>query len=280
MTAANLSSDCAILAAWQPTIYAYGCCTFSSSCNSAGNVRVVDLWRNQLTGPIPTELGQLTSLRALVLSSNNLTGTIPTELGQLTSLTLLDLQFSQLTGTIPTELGQLTSLRALVLSSNNLTGTIPTELGQLTSLTLLDLQFSQLTGTIPTELGQLTSLRALFLAGNQLTGTIPTELGRLTSLATLDLHNNTLTGTVVRPTSLTELTNPINQQQAISPIIGGVAGAAVLLCLATVLGNCFCRKRVMTFKTDDGEATFGSYVDNVKEEKAGLLDNLENLLHD
>ena len=41
------------------------------------SLRVLDLSGNQLTGPIPTELGDLARLFALNLSGNQLTGTIP-----------------------------------------------------------------------------------------------------------------------------------------------------------------------------------------------------------
>ena len=52
---------------------------------------------NELTGPIPTELGQLTELYALILDGNELTGPIPTELGQLTELYALYLDGNHLT---------------------------------------------------------------------------------------------------------------------------------------------------------------------------------------
>ena len=50
-----------------------------------------------------------------------MTGTIPVELGNLTSLTILELHDNELTGPIPPELGGLTSLQVLVFR---------TELGQ------------------------------------------------------------------------------------------------------------------------------------------------------
>ena len=169
-----------------------------------GRVTRLDLFSNQLTGMIPTELAQLIELENLTLSENQLTGMIPTELVQLTKLTFLGLSGNQLTGTIPTELAQLTNLIVLKLGRNQLTGTIPTELARLTKLTWLDLILNQLTGRIPTELAQLTNLRALKLEGNQLTDTIPVELGRLTELFDLRLGGNQLTGTI--PVELGRLT--------------------------------------------------------------------------
>ena len=135
---------------------------------SDGRVTGLDLEQNQLTGPIPAELGRLSSLKDLQLYSNELTGPIPTELGNLSNLTALDLGGNQLTGSIPPELGNLSSLTWLDLFSNQLTGPIPSELGNLSSLTLLDLSYNQLTGSIPSELGKLASLVYLALNDNQL----------------------------------------------------------------------------------------------------------------
>jgi Leucine-rich repeat (LRR) protein len=39
-----------------------------------------------MTGPLPAELGNLSSLEFLYLASNQLTGTLPAELGNLSSL--------------------------------------------------------------------------------------------------------------------------------------------------------------------------------------------------
>ena len=68
------------------------------------------------------------SLDWLNLACNKLTGPIPAELGNLTSLSRLSLSYNQLTGPIPAELGNLTSLSSLRLDNNQLTGPIPAEL--------------------------------------------------------------------------------------------------------------------------------------------------------
>ena len=169
--------------------------------------RVTQLWlfEDQLTGSIPTQLGDITNLTRVYLDINQLTGNIPTELGTLTNLERLWLNDNQLTGAIPTQLGSLTNLQHLYLEDNQLTGTIPIELGSLTNLTHLGLDNNNLTGTIPTQLGSLTNLQQLYLNNNQLTGSIPTELGSLASLGTLWLSNNQLTGAI--PIELGSLTN-------------------------------------------------------------------------
>ena len=156
----------------------------------------LDLGWNRLTGPIPPELGQLSQLQRLDLFGNQLAGPIPPELGQLSQLQWLRLFGNQLTGPIPPELGQLSQLQELALGANQLTGPIPPELGQLSQLQRLRLGRNQLTGPIPPELGQLSQLQRLDLFGNQLTGAIPPELGQLSRLESLALDNNDLTGSV------------------------------------------------------------------------------------
>ena len=172
---------------------------------AAGRVEVLNLSGNDLTGPIPPELGNLTSLEWLYLSGNDLTGPIPPELGNLTSLTELYLSGNDLTGPIPPELGNLADLESLYLGYNDLTGPIPTELGNLADLRVLHLAANRLTDRVPTELGILISLERLSLHSNDLTGPIPPELGNLTSLEWLYLSGNDLTGPI--PPELGNLTS-------------------------------------------------------------------------
>ena len=81
-----------------------------------------------MTGSLPSELGNLTSLQYMALWENQLTGPIPPQLGQLTKLYSLGLGHNQLTGSIPPELGQLTGLDDLSFAVNQLTGPIPHQL--------------------------------------------------------------------------------------------------------------------------------------------------------
>lgn len=85
----------------------------------------------------------------LVLRGNNLTGPIPPEIGSLDSLEHLDLAHNPLNGPIPPELGSLARLKRLFLESSRLTGEIPPEIGNLEGLTYLELASNPLTGEIP-----------------------------------------------------------------------------------------------------------------------------------
>ncbi len=169
-----------------------------------GRVTVLELDSNGLTGSIPPELGQLSSLERLVLFNNGLSGPVPPELGQLSRLEYLHFSRNDLSGLIPPELGQLDNLEWLVLSNNGLSGSIPPEIGQMTNLSNFNLSGNSLSGTIPSEIGHLTNLRRLHLDGNSLSGYIPPELGKMSSLNSLILSNNALTGSL--PSELGQLT--------------------------------------------------------------------------
>ncbi len=75
-------------------------------------------YENRLSGEIPAELGNLSSLRALILHSNQLSGEIPPEMGNLSSLQELYLGVNRLSGEIPPEMGNLSSLETLYLQMN------------------------------------------------------------------------------------------------------------------------------------------------------------------
>ncbi|KAF8650350.1 hypothetical protein HU200_063968 [Digitaria exilis] len=94
---------------------------------SPNKLQDLDLGGNQLSGMLPTWIGQLTSLVALDLSLNNITGRVPKSVGQLSGLRTLDLSYNHLTGLVPFEIGMLTNLTSLYLSNNNLDGVIVEE---------------------------------------------------------------------------------------------------------------------------------------------------------
>ena len=159
-------------------------------------LQVLDLTENFITGAIPPEIGNLNQLAVLSLFRNRLTGPIPAEIGGLTSLGNLDLGENQLTGAIPTELGNLVNLSSLYLGNNDLSGPLPTSLGNLTGLQTLYLQSNRLSGEIPAAVEGMTALRRLLLADNDFTGTVPHELIAIQTLWELDLTLNRLGGQI------------------------------------------------------------------------------------
>lgn len=167
---------------------------------SGGRVKEINLYNNNLTGTIPTSIGNLSVLTFLSLSNNHLSGTIPAQIGNLTNLTGLYLYLNQLSGSIPIELTGLNQLKRLSISRNQLTGSIPVQIENLTHLEELDLNSNQFSGSIPVEIGNMTSLKWIYLFKNLLTGGIPSSFGNLINVSTLFLDENQLTGSI--PTTL------------------------------------------------------------------------------
>ena len=186
-----------------------------------------------LSGPIPSELGELASLRSLDLANNGLSGSIPPELGKLARLAHLDIRFNNLSGSIPSELGGLVSLERMELRHNHLSGSISPELGKLSRLEVLFLENNSLTGPIPPELGRLESLRVVSLGANGLSGLIPKTLANLAKLTHLNLVRNRLTGRIPREFgSLPRLTGLFLGENdltgAIPPELGNLAELTLL----------------------------------------------------
>ncbi|CBI15175.3 unnamed protein product, partial [Vitis vinifera] len=153
--------------------------TFPAGFARLQHLRILNLWGNHFTGPIPPELGSLSSLEGLflVLHTNSYTGgPLPVELSEMPSLEFLILAHNQFSGSIPPEFGNIRRLQALDLSFNSLNGSIPSTIGKLNSLLWLMLANNRFSGEIPPEIGNCTSLLWLNLANNQFSGKIPPEL--------------------------------------------------------------------------------------------------------
>ena len=160
------------------------------------------LFRNQLTGEIPSDIGRFENLLILDISSNELTGEIPNQIKNLTNLEWLNIGSNKLTGKIPTKISNLTKLLLIDLSNNELTDEIPTNISNLTKLNYLNLRNNKLTGEVPNSL--FDKLEYMYLSDNQLTGSIQTVNFESPDLAkVISLSNNNLTGEI--PLALNEM---------------------------------------------------------------------------
>jgi len=138
-------------------------------------------------GIIPSEIGQLVSLKRLYALDNGL-HSLPAQIGQLANLQFLDLSFNKISQ-LPSEIGELNNLQILFLSDNEISK-LPSDIGKLSNLEKLSLRNNKLTG-LPDELGRLKKLKTLYLNDNFISS-LSSQIGQLASLQTLDLSNNKL----------------------------------------------------------------------------------------
>ncbi|BAT93310.1 hypothetical protein LR48_Vigan05g017600 [Vigna angularis] len=151
---------------------------------------------NQLSGALPLELGNLPQIQRLLLSSNNFTGELPESLNKLTTLQDIRLGDNQFSGKIPDFIQSWTSLQKLVIQGSGFDGPLPSGISLLKNLT--DLRISDLNGSEQSTFPQLNNmtLKYLILRNCNINGTLPTYLGTMTTLKNLDLSFNKLTGPI------------------------------------------------------------------------------------
>ena len=134
--------------------------------------------------------GQYGRVTRLMFTQNNLTGPIPAELGSLDELRSLNVVDNNLNGPIPPELGNLSKLAFLWMPYNDLSGAIPDELGRLVNLTEIGFQANPgLSGSLPLTFTNLTSLVRLFLGGTNVC--VPTNPDIQAWLSTIEDHDVT-----------------------------------------------------------------------------------------
>uniref|UniRef100_A0A0E0RHK0 Receptor kinase-like protein Xa21 n=1 Tax=Oryza rufipogon TaxID=4529 RepID=A0A0E0RHK0_ORYRU len=156
----------------------------------------LSLNENMLTGSIPSSLGNC-PLETLELQNNRLTGPIPKEVLQISTLsTSANFQRNMLTGSLPSEVGDLKNLQTLDVSGNRLTGEIPASLGNCQILQYCIMKGNFLQGEIPSSIGQLRGLLVLDLSGNNLSGCIPDLLSNMKGIERMDISFNNFEGEV------------------------------------------------------------------------------------
>lgn len=126
----------------------YGTTVKGVRCSDDGEVSVISLAENGLSGQIPSELRMLTQMSMLWLNGNEITGSLPSQLGTLSYLARLDLSDNVMRGTIPSEIGNLQRLEDINLGVNHFSGTIPSSLSNLPNLKTVWMDRNILTGNV------------------------------------------------------------------------------------------------------------------------------------
>ncbi|KAA8550657.1 hypothetical protein F0562_002341 [Nyssa sinensis] len=150
-----------------------------------------------LSGTLPRELGELSTLQSLYLSVNTLSGTIPLELGYSSSLSDIDLGNNLLNGSLPTSIWNLCDrLVSLRLHSNSLSGSLPEPAlpnATCKNLQFLDFGHNMFSGDFPDFITRFHGLRELDLGNNMFSGSISESITGL-NLEKLNLSFNNFSG--------------------------------------------------------------------------------------
>jgi len=152
-----------------------------------GQVNVLDLSNNLISGELPDCWMNYSFLQVLNLGSNKLTGNIPSSIGSLSWLQHLSLERNNLSGNVPLSLQNCKSLEIADLSENLLSGSLPIWLGNSSAyLKALSFRSNRFYGNIPKEFCNLNSLQIMDLAHNKLSGIIPRCFSSLSAMVKLN----------------------------------------------------------------------------------------------
>ncbi|XP_057987350.1 probable LRR receptor-like serine/threonine-protein kinase At3g47570 isoform X2 [Hevea brasiliensis] len=204
---------------------------------SCRNLIRLRLSHNSLSGSIPREVIGLKSLSILLdLSGNELTGPIPSEIGLLQNLAQLDLSDNRLSGMIPSTIGKCSNLEQLRLEGNSFDGDIPQVLFALQGLQELDISRNNFSGGIPDSLTQLDGLKHLNLSFNQLHGMVPKRGIFLNASAVSLMGNNDLCGGITEmklpscPITNSKKNNLSLALKVTIPVVATAIFSALLVC--------------------------------------------------
>jgi Leucine-rich repeat (LRR) protein len=156
-----------------------------NSISALNQLRIFDVYDNDLTGTLPEGLADLVHLRSLILSKNQFHGKVPAFVNdELVMLEQFWINFNDFTGTIPA-FDKQPSISKLYLNGNSFTGEIPANFleaamtgpeGSATSddPIMINLGKNEFTGMIPASLDRLEFLPITFrFGGNEWTGVAP-----------------------------------------------------------------------------------------------------------
>ena len=165
-----------------------------------------------LSGTIPSELGNMTKVKRIILNGNILTGSIPSSIGLLPDLIELDLSKNMLSGSLPATIGNSPALEILALNSNRFYGNLPPlrilSLGNIfiqdnklsgklegvffdprdTAVTHIDVSNNLFSGKLPPALFHIPNISSLALSGNCFSGSLPKDMCGLEKVQVLSLN--------------------------------------------------------------------------------------------
>ncbi|KAF3441241.1 hypothetical protein FNV43_RR15154 [Rhamnella rubrinervis] len=143
---------------------------------------------NQISGTIPNSSLQWETYPEIDLSSNQLEGPIPLFLFQVSALYLSGNKFSGLNCLC--DVRDESHLSFLDVSRNQLSGTIPNCWSNFKNLIVLNLANNKLSGKIPTSIGSLTQIEVFHLGNNNFNGELPITLKNCSKLVVIDVGHN------------------------------------------------------------------------------------------
>ena len=136
-------------------------------------MRSLSILGTRISGTVPFEIGQISSLQQLYLASNPfLSGTLPSSIGRLTQLINFNVAGQvRLSGTLPT-FSRKQNLRNMGAYSSILSGTVPFEVGAMDALVGVETFSSPLlSGTLPALASRV--LLQLIVHTTSISGSIP-----------------------------------------------------------------------------------------------------------
>ncbi|ONI01019.1 hypothetical protein PRUPE_6G116800 [Prunus persica] len=151
--------------------------------HSSPLIKLLDFSYNKFSGNISRGLGECSTLQVFRAGNNNLSGLLPEDIYNATTLQEIVLPVNLLHGTISDRIVNLTNLAILNLYYNQLSGVLPFHIGKLSKLKLILLHFNYLEGSFPPTLMNCTNLIELHIGDNNLEGDISalnfSKLGQL-----------------------------------------------------------------------------------------------------
>ncbi|CAL5092651.1 unnamed protein product [Urochloa decumbens] len=161
--------------------------------NLSGDLEIMDLHDNKLSGELDASFWNLSKLQVLSVASNSLTGEVYPAICKLTGLQVLDMSANKFAGSLPNCTRKLT-LDFLNMSSNTPSG-FPSSFFNSSFVTVLDLRYNQFKGSLD-WIQYLSQIKLLMLGGNMSEGQISPKLCHLQYLNVIELSHNRLSGSL------------------------------------------------------------------------------------